>query len=76
MAVPDGAVEQSNFHDCRLLQLKDAPQVEVEIINTREYPSGVGEYGVPGVFPAVTNAVYRLTGQRIRNLPLTKYDLV
>jgi isoquinoline 1-oxidoreductase beta subunit len=69
-----GAVEQSNYHEYRLLEFKDAPHVEVEIINTMPFPSGVGEYGVPGVFPAVTNAIYSLTGQRVRNFPLSKYD--
>ena len=74
ITVKGGAVEQSNYHDYRLLEFKDAPQVDVEIIDTMPFPSGVGEYGVPGVFPAVTNAIYSLTGQRVRTLPLSKYD--
>jgi isoquinoline 1-oxidoreductase beta subunit len=74
ITVKNGAVEQSNLHEYRLLGLRDSPDVEVEIINSSDFPSGVGEYGVPGAYPAVTNAIFALTGRRIRNLPLSKYD--
>ena len=75
ITIKNGAVEQSNFHDYPLLGLKDTPQVETEIINTGEIPAGIGEYGVPGVIPAVTNAIYKLTGRRIRKLPIGRLKL-
>jgi isoquinoline 1-oxidoreductase beta subunit len=70
ISIKNGAVEQSNYHDYPLLGLRDTPQVETEIINSGDIPAGVGEYGVPGVIPAVTNAIFGLTGQRIRKLPI------
>jgi isoquinoline 1-oxidoreductase beta subunit len=73
ITVEGGAVEQSNFHDYRLVDLGNAPVVEVEIINTQDFPSGIGEYGVPGTMPAVTNAIFTLTGERITRLPISKH---
>ncbi|MEO5926264.1 MAG: molybdopterin cofactor-binding domain-containing protein [Bryobacteraceae bacterium] len=75
ITIKDGAVEQSNFHDYRLLGLRDSPNVETEIINSGSIPAGVGEYGVPGVMPAVTNAIFAATGTRIRTLPALKQKL-
>ncbi|GLS25292.1 xanthine dehydrogenase family protein molybdopterin-binding subunit [Marinibactrum halimedae] len=66
----EGAVEQSNFHDYRLVRLAEAPEVEVHIIDSQEDPTGVGEPGVPPIAPAVANAVFQATGQRLRSLPL------
>ncbi len=66
----DGGVQQSNFHDYRTLRISDMPAVEVVILQSGEQPEGVGEPGVPPVAPAVANAVFRLTGQRLRSLPL------
>jgi isoquinoline 1-oxidoreductase subunit beta len=66
----DGRVQQSNFHDYRPLRLNEMPAVEVHIVPSTEPPSGVGEPGVPPVAPAVANAVFAATGQRLRRLPL------
>ncbi len=74
ITIENGSVVQSNLHDYRLLRLKDVPDVETSLIESGERPSGVGEYGVPPIVPAVTNAIFILTGRRIRNLPVTKYD--
>jgi isoquinoline 1-oxidoreductase subunit beta len=65
-----GRVEQSNFHDYPLLRLRDMPDVEVHIVRSTEKPGGVGEPGVPPIAPAVANAVFAATGQRLRRLPL------
>ena len=70
ISIKGGAVEQSNYHDYRILGLRDAPPVETEIVNSGVTPAGVGEYGVPGVMPAVTNAIFAATGRRIRRLPI------
>jgi isoquinoline 1-oxidoreductase beta subunit len=51
--------------------MKDMPKVEVHIVPSRETPQGVGEPGVPPVAPAVCNALFALTGKRIRRLPVT-----
>lgn len=66
----DGRVQQTNFHDYRTLRLRDMPEVEVTILASTEPPEGMGEPGVPPVAPAVANAVFMLTGQRLRSLPL------
>jgi isoquinoline 1-oxidoreductase beta subunit len=66
----DGRVQQSNFHDYRVLRLDEMPVVEVHIVPSTEKMGGVGEPGVPPIAPAVANAVAVLTGQRLRELPL------
>jgi isoquinoline 1-oxidoreductase beta subunit len=66
----DGRVQQSNFHDYRVLRLNEMPVVEVHIVPSAEKMVGVGEPGVPPIAPAVANAVAALTGQRLRELPL------
>jgi isoquinoline 1-oxidoreductase beta subunit len=66
----DGAVEQSNFHDLPVLRMDEMPVVEVSVIKNTELPGGVGEIGVPPVTPALANALFAATGQRLRELPL------
>ncbi|MDH5254282.1 MAG: molybdopterin-dependent oxidoreductase, partial [Gammaproteobacteria bacterium] len=70
ITLEDGAVRESNFHDYRPLRLADSPAIDVHIVPSTEPPSGVGEPGVPPIAPAVANAVYAVTGQRLRTLPL------
>jgi isoquinoline 1-oxidoreductase beta subunit len=64
-----GRVQQSNFHDYQVLRLPDMPPVETFIMPSDAIPEGVGEPGTPPVAPAVANAVFTLTGQRLRSLP-------
>jgi len=66
----DGRVQESNFHDYRVLRLNEMPVVEVHIVRSTEKPGGVGEVAVPHIAPAVANAVAQLTGRRLRELPL------
>jgi isoquinoline 1-oxidoreductase beta subunit len=66
----DGRVEQSNFHDYRVLRMNEMPLVEVHLVQSDEKPSGVGEPGTPATAPAVANALFALTGKRARTLPL------
>jgi isoquinoline 1-oxidoreductase/isoquinoline 1-oxidoreductase beta subunit len=68
--IDNGAVKQSNFHDYKMLRINEAPEVEVIIVDSDQPPSGVGEPGLPPVAPAVANAVYRATGERLTALPL------
>jgi isoquinoline 1-oxidoreductase beta subunit len=65
-----GAVEQGNFDDYRLLRLQDAPRIEVHLLPQGGRPGGVGEPGVPAAAPALVNAIYAATGQRVRRLPI------
>ena len=66
----DGRVEQSNFHDYRILRLSEAPVIEVEIVQSTEAPGGIGEPGTAGVGAALANAVFAATGKRVREMPL------
>jgi len=70
MEIREGRPLQSNFHDYRVLRLDEMPVVEVHIVPSGERPGGVGEPGVPPIAPAVANAVFALTGERLRDLPL------
>ncbi|QBE67037.1 xanthine dehydrogenase family protein molybdopterin-binding subunit [Pseudoduganella lutea] len=70
ITIEGGAVQQSNFGDYPVLRMGQVPVVETVIVLSTEPPEGVGEPGVPPVAPAVANAVFRLTGQRLRSLPL------
>jgi isoquinoline 1-oxidoreductase beta subunit len=66
-----GRVEQDNFDTYPILRMNEMPKVEVHIVASREPPGGVGEPGVPPIAPAVANALFALTGIRLRSLPLT-----
>jgi isoquinoline 1-oxidoreductase beta subunit len=70
ITLKDGRVMQSNFDGYRVLRITDMPVVEVHIVPSAEPPTGVGEPGVPPLAPAVTNALARLTGKRVRKLPI------
>ena len=69
-ALLEGAVKQSNFHDYRVLRIRDAPDNEVYIVPSTLPPEGMGEPGVPPLAPAVANAVFAATGKRVRRLPV------
>ncbi len=75
ITLQDGRVEQSNFHDYRMLRMHEMPEVEVHIVPSEEPATGIGEPGVPPVAPAVCNALFALTGRRIRKLPIRPEDL-
>ena len=70
ITVEKGQVQQSNFHDYTPLRIDQCPAIETDIIASNEHPQGIGEVGVPAIAPAVANAVFALTGQRLRSLPL------
>jgi len=65
-----GRVEQSNFHDYRVLRLSEAPQVDVHVLQSDESPGGIGEPGTSAVIAAVANAVHAAMGYRARSLPV------
>jgi len=68
----DGAVRQSGFLDYPILRMRDTPEIEVHLVQSRAHPGGVGEPGVPPVAPAVANALFAATGRRARRLPLVR----
>jgi isoquinoline 1-oxidoreductase beta subunit len=70
-----GRVKQRNFHDYPMLRMNEMPVVEVHIIPSTEKMGGVGETGVPPIAPAVANAIFAVTGKRIRRLPIRAEDL-
>lgn len=72
ITVEKGAVKQTNFHNYPVLRMNDMPRVEVSIVPSTAAPTGVGEIGVPPIAPAVANALFKLTGKRVRRLPFSR----
>jgi CO/xanthine dehydrogenase Mo-binding subunit len=70
LTVKEGAIEQSNFHDFAVMRSNEAPEIEIEFVESNEAPGGLGEAGVPPAAPAVANAVFAAIGKRLRTLPL------
>jgi isoquinoline 1-oxidoreductase subunit beta len=70
ITVEHGRTVQSNFHDYRVARMRDAPAIAVHLVENHETPTGVGEPAVPGVAPAIANAVFAASGRRVRRLPL------
>jgi len=70
ITVDKGRVVQSNFHDYPLLRMREMPVVEVHLVPSTEKPTGIGEPATPPIAPAVGNALYALTKQRVRRLPI------
>ncbi len=67
----DGVPEQSNYHDYPVARINQVPSnLETHIVPSEEAPTGIGEPGVPPVAPAIANAVFAASGERIRELPL------
>ena len=69
--IEDGAIVESNFHDYPILRMDESPDIEVILVESGEAPTGVGDPGVPPVAPAIANAVFAATGQRLTRLPLS-----
>ena len=72
ITVRDGRIEQSSFDDYRMLRLREMPNVEVVLAASGGFWGGVGETGVAAIGPAVANALFAATGERVRSLPLKK----
>jgi isoquinoline 1-oxidoreductase subunit beta len=70
ITIEDGAVKQSNFYDYRVPRMSDLPEVHVKLIPTRNHPTGAGQMATPLVPSAISNAVFQLTGARLRQQPM------
>jgi isoquinoline 1-oxidoreductase beta subunit len=69
ITLKEGVVEQSNFDRYTVARMKDMPKVEVHIVESQDTPTGMGEPGLPPLAPALANAIAKLSGKRIRQLP-------
>ena len=70
ITLKNGRVEQNNFNDYRVLRINETPLIEVHLVKSTEAPGGIGEPGTIGIAPAIANAVFAVTGKRIRKLPI------
>jgi isoquinoline 1-oxidoreductase beta subunit len=75
ITIKDGRVEQSNFHDYRMMRLREMPKVEVVLAPSGGFWGGVGEPGQASLAPAVCNAIFAATGKRVRSLPLKNHGI-
>lgn len=72
LTLKDGAVEQSNFHDYEVMRMSDMPEeMHVQFVEVDTRPTGLGEIGNPFLGGAISNAVFKLTGKRLRHMPFT-----
>jgi isoquinoline 1-oxidoreductase beta subunit len=69
ITLKDGVVEQQNFNDYTVARMNDMPHIDVHIVPSQDAPTGIGEPGLPPLAPALANAVFTLTGKRLRKLP-------
>ena len=76
LTVRNGAIAEQNFNTYPLLKMNQCPQIETFIIDRDAPPDGAGESGLPTVAPALANAIYELTGKRIRKLPIDLGSIV
>ncbi len=72
ITIEKGRVQQSNFHDYRMLRIDQAPKIEVHVIKSGEAPGGIGETGSTAGPPALRNAIYAATGVALRRLPIDR----
>jgi isoquinoline 1-oxidoreductase beta subunit len=75
ITLENGRVVQSNFHDYAPLRFSEMPAIEVHIVPSEAAPTGIGEPGTPPIAPAVANALFVLTGKRLRRMPFDQETL-
>jgi isoquinoline 1-oxidoreductase beta subunit len=75
ITIDKGRVQQSNFHNYRMLRIDQVPNIEVHLIQSGEAPGGIGETGTTAAPPALGNAIYAATGVRLRRLPIDRVAL-
>jgi isoquinoline 1-oxidoreductase beta subunit len=72
ITIEKGRVQQSNFHDYRMMRINETPKIEVVVVKSGEAPGGIGEAGVNAGPPALRNAIYAATGVALRRLPIDR----
>ncbi|WP_441238506.1 molybdopterin cofactor-binding domain-containing protein [Bradyrhizobium sp. 930_D9_N1_4] len=72
ITIEKGRVQQSNFHDYRMMRINETPKIEVIVVKSGEAPGGIGEAGVNAGPPALRNAIYAATGVALRRLPIDR----
>jgi isoquinoline 1-oxidoreductase beta subunit len=70
--VANGTLVQSNFHDYQVLRMNEVPELEVHVVDSTEYPTGLGEPGTTTIAPALSNAIFAATGARVRQVPFLR----
>ncbi len=75
ITIDKGRVQQSNFNNYDVLRMDEMPEFEVFVVPSTEAPGGMGEASTPTTAPAVANAIFRLTGKRLRSLPIRSANL-
>jgi isoquinoline 1-oxidoreductase beta subunit len=72
ISLRNGRVAQSNYHEHTLVKMSQTPPIEVHWIKSNNPPTGLGEPALPPILPAIANAVFTATGERVRTMPMTK----
>jgi isoquinoline 1-oxidoreductase beta subunit len=73
----NGVIQQSNFDDYQVARINESPfHTSVYVVDSSAPPAGIGEPGVPPIAPAICNAIFAATGKRVRELPLSRTELV
>ena len=75
ITVDKGRVQQRNFDSFEVVRMDEAPRIDIVLVQSKEKPGGIGEPATALIGPAVANAVFKLTGKRVRTLPITKEEL-
>ena len=72
ITIDKGRVQQSNFHDYRMMRINEAPAIDVHIIKSDEPPGGIGEAGSTTAPPAIRNAIFAATGIALHRMPIDR----
>jgi isoquinoline 1-oxidoreductase beta subunit len=72
LTLEKGQIKQGNFHDYPLVRMPEMPVIDVHFVSSADQPTGLGEPGLPPLAPAIANAIFQLTGKRVRTQPFSK----
>ena len=72
VTVVNGQIEQNNYYDYEVLRMSETPEIHINITPTDNPATGIGEAAIPLIAPCLSNAVFALTGKRLRDLPFSR----